>query len=223
VGKKLHQPATVCKQKLFDFWLSLWWVWRWLSSGMLHHVGWFCLPCPVSHWFGQGSALSSLLVYLPQIFCVWLPHCPDDGGSKLLWNVSQNVLYGAISQSTAVFMNCFSGLGWLYNTYLDWRWINSKHNVPNENCILPKYFEGTSVFCCDLWRTFCGGYSVIRESTVELKQHFTSEVSHLLIAGDVNSIMNLIDLKFYCGLLSRSCLFACHLLVCLNLTVFISE
>jgi hypothetical protein len=52
-------------------------------------MAWLRSPPPFSHWSGQGSAFSNLLLYPTQLFCVWLTHHPDNGGSKLLWNISQ--------------------------------------------------------------------------------------------------------------------------------------
>jgi hypothetical protein len=44
---------------------------------------------PSSHWSGQGSTLFDWFPYLKTIPCVWLTYCPDDGGSKHVWNVSK--------------------------------------------------------------------------------------------------------------------------------------
>jgi hypothetical protein len=49
----------------------------WLMSPLLPLVRPGLLPYP------------ALLLYVPQLFRTWLTHRRDDGGSKLLWNISQ--------------------------------------------------------------------------------------------------------------------------------------
>jgi hypothetical protein len=46
-------------------------------------------PCPFPYWSDQVPTLSDWFLYLKPIPHAWLTHCPDDGDSKHLWNISK--------------------------------------------------------------------------------------------------------------------------------------
>jgi hypothetical protein len=59
---------------------------------------------PLSQWSSHVSAFSNLLLHITEIFCVWLTHRPDDGGSKLLRKVGQYLPDYTMQQKTTIFI-----------------------------------------------------------------------------------------------------------------------
>jgi hypothetical protein len=104
---------------------------------------------------GQVSALSDLLLYLPQPFRMRLIHHPDDGGSKLLWNVGYGAAFHkvfileALRAWNLIFSLCSSGHHCLSSSFLSFALLSLFLSPVGAGGKWTRNLQALSPHCCN--------------------------------------------------------------------------